>query len=91
MRDQIVIFERCDLIENSTYLREEAEYRGLPARETPDGGFAILDWRLLRQKLPAGAKPLAIIDKPDYIFISGQYFTADEVRNFADYLGGNKE
>jgi hypothetical protein len=84
MKD-FVIFELSLPVEEADELREYAAYCHLPQREE-HGAFSVLDWRLVRQSLPAGAKPVAVVDLPNALFISGEYFTADEIKEFADKL-----
>jgi hypothetical protein len=47
-----------------------------------------LDFRLVRQALPVGAQPLAIVTGEGFNIVDGQFYTRDEVRKFAEEQSG---
>lgn len=56
-------------------------------RYTGSGG-PELDFRLMRQILPAGSCPLAIATNDGFSVEGGQWFDADQVRKFAEFQSG---
>ena len=53
-----------------------------------DSGKAELDFRLVRQALPAGAVPLAVITRHGFSVVDGVCFSADEVESFGAEQSG---
>lgn len=83
----LVIFERSFPAEDAEQLRQEAFHYHLPSHEE-EGVFAVLDWRLLRQALPIGSKPVGLFFSDGRcLYDSGEDFSATEVLEFARLLG----
>ena len=53
-----------------------------------DNGKAELDFRLVRQALPTGSVPLAIVSHHGFTAIDGTCFTAGEAEQFAAEQSG---
>ncbi len=53
-----------------------------------DSGMAELDFRLMRQSLPAGSSPLALADRDGFAVHCGQWFAKEEVKSFSEQQSG---
>ena len=53
-----------------------------------DNGKPELDFRLIRQALPVGSVPLAIVTRHGFTAVDDTCFTADEVEQFAAEQSG---
>jgi len=53
-----------------------------------DSGEPELDFRLVRQALPAGASPLAIASHHGFVVECGQWFTTEDVACVAEQQSG---
>jgi len=47
-----------------------------------------LDFRMVRSILPAGSAPLAIADRNDFTVSCGQWFSVEQVADFAEEQSG---
>lgn len=53
-----------------------------------ESGQPELDCRLVRGALPKGASPLAVADGPDFRVVEGQWFTHQQVCDYAEQQSG---
>lgn len=70
--------------------REIAVFERDLADRYADSAQPELSFRLVRQALPAGSQPLAVITGDNFQVADGQFYTREEIRAYAEKQSGYK-